>query len=427
MLLAACQFPFPFSPTPLPTPSGSNAEVELVSGKGQARPPGGEGWTEFHGRFSLLFGDRIRVPEAETSPAEFRLTDGTTLHLDPGTVLQLVEPGPPETRPVFRLVKGRMAVTVASSDQLFDIYLSVPASFTYETLNFVIDGQQTGTAFQVWLDETTARIAMGTAGLALVTTGEDEATLEPEWEAWAELDGEIHILKPRPPDTPTPTVTATPIVTATYSPTPTATPSPTPQFTETPTPTSTPTLTPTPTAVRETPTPVATPTPTVKPTVVLPQLYEAPTLLEPSVDQVFGFDWQPTINLVWTPMSLAEEHWYEVQLAHKENEEPTGRYWTNENWWDMGPEYYQPGDYYWRVVIVQGKEDDVVGAISPPSETRHFQWLATAPTPPPSSKPKPTKPPEPKPTKPPEPEPTKPPEPKPTKPPEPRPTTAADG
>jgi hypothetical protein len=282
-----------------------------------------------------------------------------------------------------------MAVSAISSDHLFDMYMSVPASFTYEILSFVVDSEQTGSAFQLWLDETTAHIAMGAEGLARVTTGGDEATLEPEWEAWAEMDGQIHIVKPRPPDTPTPTVTATPTVTPTYSPTPTATASPTPPFT--PTATTTPTRTPTatPEVVPDTPTPVATPTPTVKPTVALPQQYEAPVLVEPAVDQVFGFDWQQSINLVWVPTSLGEDHWYEVQLAHAEGEEPVGRYWTNENWWDMGPEYYQPGDYYWRVVVVQGREDKVVGAISPPSETRHFQWLTTAPAPAPAPKPKP--------------------------------------
>ena len=402
-LLVACQFPF--SPTPLPPLSGSNAEIELVAGRGQAKPAGGEGWTEFHVRFSLLFGDQIRVPEEETSPTELRLADGTTLRLDPGTVLQLVEPPPPETRPVFRLVEGRIAANLASSDQLFDIYVSVPASFTYNTLNFVVDSQQTGTAFQLWLDEATAHIVVGTEGLVRVTTDEDEAILEPEWQAWAEIDGEIQTIEPRPPDTPTPTVTATP--TATHSPTPTLTATPSP--TASPTPTAT--LTPTPTKVRETPTPVATSTPTVRATAALPHLYEAPTLLEPHANQVFGFDQQQSINLVWTPVSLAEDHWYEVQLW-QEDEQPKGHYWTKENWWDMGPEYY-PGDYYWRVVIVQGKEEHVVGAISPPSETRYFQWVAVGPAPTPGSKP--DKPSKPKPTDPPQPKPTDPPQPKPTK------------
>lgn len=75
----------------------------------------------------------------------------------------------------------------------------------------------------------------------------------------------------------------------------------------------------------------------------------------------------------------------------QEGEDPIGRYWTKENWWNMGPEYY-PGDYYWRVIIVQGKEDDVVGAVSLPSETRFWQWVpeGPAPTPKPPPKPRPT-------------------------------------
>ena len=122
------------------------------------------------------------------------------------------------------------------------------------------------------------------------------------------------------------------------------------------------------------------PTPTVKPTVALPQLYRAPKLLDPYSNQVFGFDQQQSINLSWVSISLAEDHWYEVQLRLEEDEELRGHYWTKENWWDMGPEYYHPGDYYWRVIIVQGKEDNVVGAVSPPSETWYFQWMPVAPT-----------------------------------------------
>jgi len=131
------------------------------------------------------------------------------------------------------------------------------------------------------------------------------------------------------------------------------------------------------------------PTPTVKPTVALPQLYRAPKLLDPYSNQVFGFDQQQSINLLWIPISLAKDHWCEVQLRLEEDEELRGRYWTKENWWEMGPEYYHPGDYYWRVIIVQGKGDDVVGAVSPPSETWYFQWMPVAPTPMPQ--PEPTK------------------------------------
>jgi hypothetical protein len=109
-------------------------------------------------------------------------------------------------------------------------------------------------------------------------------------------------------------------------------------------------------------------------------------LLRPNFNQVFGFDQQQSIQLAWTPASLADDHWYEVQLRQAENEEPTERYWTKENWWDMGPEYYHSGDYYWQVVIVQGREADVVGAVSPPSEMWYFQWLPAVP----ASTPKPT-------------------------------------
>jgi serine/threonine-protein kinase len=212
---------------------------------------------------------------------------------------------------------------------------------------------------------------------------------------------------------PTPTVTATPSLTPTYSPTPTATPSLTPTYNPTPTATSNPTMSRTPTPTRtptrthtptpevegatlETSTPVSTPTPTLKPTIALPQLYEVPKLLEPLSDQSFGFDRRQNIHLLWTPISLAQDHWYEVQLQLQEDEELRGRYWTKENWWDMGPEHYYPGDYYWRVIVVQGKEDDVVGAVSPPSETWYFEWLPVAPTR--SPRPRPTSTPKPSPT-----------------------------
>lgn len=121
-------------------------------------------------------------------------------------------------------------------------------------------------------------------------------------------------------------------------------------------------------------------TPTIRPTVALPQLYGEPKLLEPRSNRVFGFDRQRGIHLLWTPTSLAKDHWYEVQLRQAEDEEPTDRYWTQQNWWELGPERYRPGDYYWRVVIVQGREQDVVGALSPPSQMWYFQWVPVVPT-----------------------------------------------
>jgi hypothetical protein len=131
-------------------------------------------------------------------------------------------------------------------------------------------------------------------------------------------------------------------------------------------------------------------------------------LLAPDWNQLFGFDQQQTVILSWLARdALASDHWYEVQLWLEE-EDPTGYYWTKENWWDMGAEYY-PGDYYWRVIIVQGQGDDVVGAVSPPSETRYFSWVPVGPAPtrppptntprpPPTNTPRPTNTPEPPPT-----------------------------
>ncbi len=193
----------------------------------------------------------------------------------------------------------------------------------------------------------------------------------------------------------TPTVTSSPTLTATVSrpparsPTPTATPDATPSRMMTPTPSPTLTRTPGPIEVTTlgTRTPTATLTPTIRPTVALPQLYAQPKLIEPRSHQVFGFDQQKMISLSWTPDSLADDHWYEVQLRRSEDGEPTVRYWTKGNWWDMGAEYYQEGDYYWQVIIVQGRDENVVGAVSPPSEMRHFQWLIRAPTPAPTATP----------------------------------------
>jgi hypothetical protein len=310
--------------------------------------------------------------------------------MEPGTILELMHPLPSESRPVFRLLSGRIAVTAESSEQLFDVYTSVTESFTFEILNFVVDNQQAGTAFQLWLEDSTAQISVGPEGLVRVSTEKNEEILQAKWKAWAEPDGEIHVVKPRPTDTPTPTATST----ATHSPTPTMTDTPTvtptPTATQTPTPTPVSTLTPTPTF---TPTrtvsqrtPTLTSMPTARPTVVLPQVYQAPVLVDPHSNKIFGFDRQQSITLSWVPRDqLAAEHWYEVQLW-LEDGVPTGHYWTKDNWWDMGAQYY-PGDYYWRVIIVQGKEDEVVGAVSPPSETRFFQWVAVAPTPKPGPKP----------------------------------------
>jgi hypothetical protein len=180
------------------------------------------------------------------------------------------------------------------------------------------------------------------------------------------------------------------------------------------TPTLTHTATPTERAALETPTPVATPTPTVKPTVALLELYDAPKLLEPISDQIYVFDQRRTIHLLWIPTSLAGDHWYEVQVQMPGDAELGSQHWTKENWWDMGPDYYRPGDYFWQVVIVQGRGGDVVGAVSPPSETWHFEWLEAAPTSTPG--PKPTNTPRPQTTKAPTQPPTKAPTKEPTKP-----------
>jgi hypothetical protein len=391
LLAGGCQF----LSTPTPIPRHSDAEVELISGKALAKPTQGTGWIEFHGHFSLFFGDQIKVSEEETSPAELRLSDETTVRLEPGTVLELSVPIPPEKRPIFRLLKGRIDVDAASADQLFEAHIAVTAAFTFEILDFVVDVRQASSAFQLWLEENTAHISLTTGGPVQVSTEEDEKVLETEWQAWAELDGEIHIIKPRPPDTPTPTVTTTPThsPTPTTTDTPTMTPTPVITSTATPTPTltATPTSSPTPhsTTGQGTPTSLAGLTPTARPTVALPLVYEAPPLIEPHNNQIVGFNYQQNVTLSWVSSGgLALDHWYEVQMW-QEGEEPTGRYWTKENWWNMGAEYY-PGDYYWRVIIVQGKENDVVGAVSPPSETRFWQWVPEGPAPTPKPKPKPT-------------------------------------
>ena len=206
-----------------------------------------------------------------------------------------------------------------------------------------------------------------------------------------------------PTDTPTPTstatatATATPSLTPTHSPTSTATASPTTTRTRALTHTATPTER----VTLDTPTPEATPTPTVKPTAALLQVYDAPKLLEPISGQIYVFDQRRTIHLLWIPTSLAGDHWYEVQVQMPGDAELRSQHWTKENWWDMGPDYYRSGDYFWRVVIVQGQGGDVVGAVSPASETWHFEWLEVAPTSTPgpkptnTSKPRPTNTPEP--------------------------------
>ncbi|MFZ5917562.1 MAG: hypothetical protein ACOYZ7_11550 [Chloroflexota bacterium] len=379
LLLAACDL---FA-TPTPLPRGHDAEVELLEGRAWARPASGAGWTEFHGRFSLLFGDQIQAPPEEPSPATFRLTDGSTLRIEPGSVVQLVQSTPPETLPTFRLTQGRATVQVASAPPLFEVYVAVTESFTFEFLSLTVSEALPGTSFELWLDGTKAQVAVGQTGSVRVSNGQNQTVLQPEWLAWADLDAEIHVVKPQPTATPTPTPSLTP----TASPSPTVTP--TPAVTATPTPTPTATATPTvdvtvtPTATPTTRTVIGTPgasvTPTVKPTVALPLVYGSPLLLEPPSNKVVGIDQQQTVTLSWLPRDqLTAEHWYEVQLWRKD-EEPAGRYWTKENWWDVGPEYY-PGDYSWRVVIVQGKGDDVIGPVSPPSEIRTFQWVAVGPT-----------------------------------------------
>ncbi len=272
-------------------------------------------------------------------------------------------------------------------------------------------------------------VAVSTPAISMQT---DTATPE-------SVSGPVLAPSPTPTDTstPQPTDTPSPVPTSTFTtvPSPTSTSSPTPTATSTPTPTPTlivhvlkegenpwtvaqqygisvevllavngitdattlqigqeliiPREEEIPTIVF-TLTPQTTSMPTARPTAALPLLYEEPKLLKPRFNQVFGFDRQQSIHLLWTPTLLGGDHWYEVQLRRTEKEDPVERYWTKENWWDMGPEHYRPGDFYWQVVIVQGRREDVVGDVSPPSEMWRFQWISVAPTSTPTRRSSPT-------------------------------------
>lgn len=195
-----------------------------------------------------------------------------------------------------------------------------------------------------------------------------------------------HTLTPSATSTSTPTATSLP----TYTLTPTATSTSTPTATSPPTYTPTPTAISTPTATSPPPhTPTPTATSTLSPTTTSTPTPMTPVLLEPTD----GASIHGALTLMWSWEGQlgADEH-FDVQVW-KEGDPPYGIAWVQETIWKGA--LPSAGKYYWRIVVIRGKDEKVEVELSPPSQTRTFTWSPAGPprstdTPTPSEPPRPT-------------------------------------
>ncbi len=118
-----------------------------------------------------------------------------------------------------------------------------------------------------------------------------------------------------------------------------------------------------------TPTPAPTLSPTSTPTST-PLAYPAPVLVSPGNGQWLKVGASFELKWGWEG-ELAEDEYFDVQVWQKEKGEvPHGIAWKKELSYQVV--LSEPGTYYWRVVVIRGKDGQWGADLSPPSEERWF-------------------------------------------------------
>jgi len=124
-----------------------------------------------------------------------------------------------------------------------------------------------------------------------------------------------------------------------------------------------------------TPLSVDVPQPTLTPTPLPGLPFRAPVLLLPRDGALFSGQVTP-VMLQWISVGLlGEDEWYEVRVWSLGREEEY-RIWTHDTACEVPAVWYPDGEdrrLHWDVIVVQ-RADGQTTALSPPSETRSFDW-----------------------------------------------------
>jgi hypothetical protein len=303
--------------------------INMIVVSGKARIQADEGDASIvEGREAVITaGDQIMAEEAGV---RLLLTDGSLIYLSPDTDLQVVTFSSEGKARLRSQLKGRLEVEAASPLLTVEISTSVIEPLAVKTIQFTATPTVRDTAFDLWIDDINHAHLTVEVGEVNVTHDDRTATISAGREAI--LDGKLVFVEP----------------------------------------TATADLVPTITSGLFHPFPTATATPTVAPD----YLYPAPGLQGPGDRD--DFELNDDVLLMWdTPIPLAEDEWYEVQLW-KEEEPPEVVQWVKEGTWKVERKYY-PGHYQWRIRIVRGQGGQKEMNLSPPSQTWSFSWFSPPP------------------------------------------------
>jgi len=309
--------------------------INMIVVSGKARIQADEGDTSIVGGHEAVItaGDQI---VAEEAGVKLLLTDGSLIYLSPDTDLQVVTFSSEGRARLRSQLKGRLEVEAASPLLTVEISTSVIEPLAVKTIQFTATPTVGDTTFRLWIDDINHAHLTVEVGEVNVTHNDRAATIS--------AGGEVKVV---PGDGL--------IVSQTGA---------TAGLTSTATPTAT---------YLSQASPVATATPTP-----LDFLYPAPGLSGPGNGSDFKSN--DDILLMWdTPIPLAEDEWYEVQLWREGDVPYTVAQWTKEGTWKVERKYY-PGHYQWRIRIVRGQGGKKERDLSPPSQTWSFSWLSPPPT-----------------------------------------------
>jgi hypothetical protein len=220
----------------------NSAPITRVDGAATLVRAAGHGESALPDNTTLAPGDEIRT--AANQSVTLQLSDGNTLHLEPGTRLNLFSLRPPDRRPIFRLLAG--AVTGQLRGSAFDTqaYQETAVNFRILQSNLTIVPRTGPGKFRLWVDDNILRASIS-EGEFDVQSENQQATLPAGWQASVEPGKALQIVSlvtPTPVPlsaTEAPTATPIPIITLTPTRMPTATPQATPTYTPTATPTAT--------------------------------------------------------------------------------------------------------------------------------------------------------------------------------------------